>query len=137
MTAPVAVPNDVVKVSALRALARLPHRPLRAFETIGRECNGALAELSLGPTRAYLATHPEHVQQVLVDNDTYRREGMLWKELQRLEGNGLAGEGPLWRRSRRMVHPLLSARGVRALLATTAAAVDEALDGLAEHSRTG
>jgi cytochrome P450 len=137
MTTSIAVPTQLVKVPARRTLPRLAHRPLRAFERIGRECNGALAQLSLGPTRPYLVTHPAHVQQVLLNIDTYRREGMLWKELQRLEGDGLAGEGPTWQRSRRMLQPLMSARGVNTLLGGLAAAVDEALGELAERSRDG
>lgn len=134
---PVTVPGGPVEVPVRRTLPRLVHRPLHAFEQIGRECGGSLARLHLGPTRPYLATHPEHVQQILRDIDTYRREGMLWKEIQRLEGDGFAGEGPPWRRSRQMLQPLLSARNVTALLAAIAPAVDEALDSLAARTRDG
>jgi cytochrome P450 len=134
---PLAVTDRLKRIPVYRTLPRLAHRPLRAFENIGRECDGALARLDLGPTHPYLVTHPEHVQQVLLNIDTYRREGMLWKEIQRLEGEGFAGEGPPWQRSRRMLLPLLSARGVNTMLDTMASAVNEALEPLVAHAHGG
>jgi cytochrome P450 len=118
-------------------VARLAGRPLHGFEQIGRECGGALARLHLGPTRPYLATHPEHVRQIVTDIDTFRREGMLWKEIQRLEGEGFAGEGAPWQRSRRMLQPLLSGRSVASYQAAMAAAVTEAIAALAARAGDG
>lgn len=137
MATPATAPHRLRKVPAYRTLPRLARNPLRAFETIGRESDGRLTQLSLGPTRPYLATHPEHVQQILLNIDIYRREGMLWKEIQRLEGDGFAGEGQPWRRSRRMLQPLLSARSVGSMVGVMASAVDEALDSLQERAQAG
>lgn len=108
--------------------------PLGGFERIGRESGGALARLNLGLTRPYLATHPDHVQHILRRPETYRREGMMWEPIRRLEGDGIAGEGPSWQVSRRILQPLFTARSINNLLASMSAAIDEALDGLSAHT---
>lgn len=120
-----------------RTVPRLARDPLRGFEQIGRDCDGALARLHLGLTRPYLATHPDHVQHILRRPEQYRREGMLWRPLRRLEGDGIAAEGPSWQASRRILQPLFTARQLEALLPPMAAAVTQGLDRLAARSRTG
>lgn len=134
---PVTAPKRFVKVPVHRTLPRLLHHPIPAFEKIGRETGGALTRLHLGLTRPYLVTHPEHAQHVLRDQETYRREGMLWKEVSRLEGDGLAGEGPSWHRSRRLLQPMFTTRSLGPLVGAMASAVTEALDSLAARTRDG
>lgn len=138
MTAPsVSAAPDPVKVPARRSLPRLARDPMRAFEQVGRDSDGALTRLHLGLIRPYLVTHPDHVQQVLRNHETYEREGMLWKPIQRLEGDGIAGVGAAWRTSRRLLQPLFTMRHLRGLLDTMAAAVEEALDRLAAPAAGG
>lgn len=120
-----------------RTVPGLARDPLRAFEQIGRDCDGALARLHLGLTRPYLATHPDHVQHILRRPETYRREGMLWRPLRRLEGDGIAAEGPAWRASRRILQPLFTVHHLDGLLPAVAAAVTEGLDRLAGHAGPG
>jgi cytochrome P450 len=131
-TTPTGTPpqKGLVRVPARRTIPHLSRDPLGGFEQIGRDADGALARISLGLVRPYLATHPEHVQHILRASDVYRREGMLWKPIQRLEGHGIAGEGDAWRASRRILAPAFTARTINAAIPTMAAAVVEAVDRL-------
>jgi cytochrome P450 len=127
--------GTLVTVPVHRTVPGLARDPLRAFAQIGRECGGALARLDLGLTRPYLVTHPDHVRQVLLNPRTYLREGMIWKPLRRLEGDGIAAEGPSWQTSRHLLQPLFTARSLAARQAAMATAVAEALDLLAVQGR--
>jgi cytochrome P450 len=119
----------------LRALMR---DPLRVLAEIGTRHEGQLVRLDLGPFRPYLVTRPDHVRHVLRDrSDVYLREGMMWKPIQRLEGNGIAGEGVRWRGSRTLLQPLLTTRAVAGLTGRLAAAVNDAVDGLARRVGAG
>jgi cytochrome P450 len=116
------------RVPARQALTGLARDPLGALERIGREAGGAVVRLNLGAVRPYLLTNPDHVQRVLRERPTqYAREGMLWKPLRRLEGHGIAGEGPPWRESRRLLQPVFTARSVDTLRGTMAGAIDAAV----------
>jgi cytochrome P450 len=90
--------------------------------------------LNLGLIRPYLVTEPGHVDHVLRHAEVYRREGMLWQPIQRLEGTGIAGEGPRWRTSRRALQPLFTMRHTRGLGDQVAASVAEAMDLLAARA---
>lgn len=125
------------KIPLYRTLPRLARDPLKGFEQIGRESGGALARMHLGLTRPYLVTHPDHVQHILRNPEIYRREGMMWEPIKRLEGDGIAGEGPLWQTSRRILQPLFTVKNIASLLRPMSAAVTEALDDLAGRSGSG
>jgi len=127
--------GTLVTIPVHRTIPGLARDPLRAFERIGRECDGALARLDLGLTRPYLVTHPDHVRHVLLNPRTYRREGMIWKPLRRLEGDGIAAEGPSWQTSRHILQPLFTARNLTSRQAAMASAVTAALDLLAARGR--
>ena len=119
------------RVPLRTALSGLARDPLATLERIGRECDGAVVRLNLGAVRPYLLTHPDHVQRVLRERpEQYAREGMLWKPLRRLEGNGIASEGPSWERSRRLLQPLFTARSVNAVVDPMSDAIDEAVGEL-------
>lgn len=137
MTSTPPVDRTPVRVPAYRALPRLTRDPLATLAQLGQQHQGALVRLSLGPTRPLLVTHPDQVQHVLRHPDIYLREGLMWRPLQRLVGQGIAAEGPPWQRSRRVLQPLLSARRVNAMLDQMAAAVAEVLDELAAKAATG
>lgn len=59
-------------------------------------------------TRAYLLTHPDHIQHVLHDNHrNYDKNNMDYAMLRRLLGNGLlTSEGTFWYRQRRLMAPM-------------------------------
>lgn len=124
----------LARIPAYRTIPRLARDRLRAFTEIGRECDGALARVDLGLTRPYLVTHPDHVQHVLRRPETYRREGMMWRPLRRLQGWGIAGEGPSWQTSRRILQPRFTARHIDSLLRLLASAVTETRDRLAARA---
>jgi cytochrome P450 len=130
-------PAEQVNVPARKIVMRLARDPMAGFDAIGRECDGRLARLRLGPVRPYLVTHPNHVEHVYRNADRYRREGMLWRPVRRLVGDGIAGEGRRWRTSRRVLQPLMTMRHTRSVAATVAAAVSEAVDRLEERARGG
>ncbi|HLT11525.1 MAG TPA: cytochrome P450 [Micromonosporaceae bacterium] len=106
--------------------------PLDALQRIGARANGEIVRVSLGPFRPYLITRPEHVQHVLHDNvGNYLRDGMMWRPLRRLMGDGIAAEGEEWRRSRRIMQPLFTARQIATRhLHTVADAVADEVDRL-------
>ncbi len=107
---------------------------LEAFEQIGQRCADRPARLNLGLFRPYLVTHPDQVRQVLRGGETYVREGMIWQPLRRLEGHGIAGEGPRWRTSRRILQPQFTARHVASLSSLMAEAACESFDLLATEA---
>lgn len=119
-------------------LPRLLRDPLAAIEYVGAQAQGEIVRLDLGVFRPYLVTHPDHVQHILRDNSSnYLREGMLWRPLRRLLGNGLAGEGPVWEERRAIFRPLFSAKNVALLMDRVAAAIDEAMAPYEEYAATG
>jgi cytochrome P450 len=119
-------------------LPRLARDPAGALADLGRQTGGEVVRLDLGLSRPYLVTHPDHVQHVLRDNaGNYLREGMLWKPVRRLVGNGISSEGPTWRRRRKLVQPLFSARHIAALADRMARTVAGSVDALDAHARSG
>lgn len=126
------------RVPVYRRLRTLARDPLRVLEEIGARYEGELVRLDLGLFRPYLVTRPEHVRHVLRDRaDVYRRDGLMWRPLQRLDGTGIAGEGPRWRASRTLIQPLFTTRAVAALNDSIAAAVGDAVDELLRRTAPG
>jgi cytochrome P450 len=83
-------------------------------------------------------THPQHVQHVLRDGAwNYSRDGMLWKPLRRLNGNGIASDGPSWESSRQLIQPLFSAKNVAGLVDQMTDAIAAAVAGLDRYARAG
>jgi cytochrome P450 len=126
-TGPTPTPK-LMPVSTVRTLRHLARDPIAGLERIAEQADGAMVRLHVGVMRPYLALHPDHVARVLGDSERYPREGTLWKAIQRLEGYGIAGEGPQWQTSRAVLQPLYTLRGTRRLAPAVAAAVDEAID---------
>ena len=80
-------------------------RPARALIDVGNQTQGAIVRLNLGSFRPYLVTHPRHVQHVLrdrADNVERAGDGLFWRLVKRLFGEGI-GEGQIWSASRRML----------------------------------
>jgi cytochrome P450 len=65
------------------------------------------------------------------------RGGMLWRQMTRLDGDGINGEGPKWRRSRDLIEPFLSSRAITALMAGVCDAINEAIGRLAQDVGPG
>lgn len=67
---------------------------------------GDIARFRLGPTPAFLLSHPDHVQRVLVDDAAKFRKGHLMQRARRLLGDGLlTSESELHRIQRRRIQP--------------------------------
>ncbi|MDG4799797.1 cytochrome P450 [Micromonospora sp. WMMD980] len=114
--------------------------PARALIDIGNRTGGDLVRLNLGSFRPYLVTHPRHVQYVLRDRaDNYERagDGLFWRPVKRLFGEGILGEGQIWSASRRMLQPMFTAKRVDALIDGMAGAISDAVDELDEPYRAG
>ncbi len=127
-----------VRLSARRVLTGLARDPLGMLERIGRESDGAVVRLGLGAVRPFLFTAPDHVQRVLRERpEQYVREGMLWKPLRRLEGDGIAGEGPIWARSRRLLQPMFTAKHIAGVLDPMAEAIAVAVKQLDRNAHSG
>src|SRR4051812_19510971 len=91
-----------------RTLPRLMRDPLREIEQIGRISDGELVRIDFGVFRAHVATHPDHVQQVLRDPGTFRRDGTFWQPLHKLFGDSILGEDEQWDLSRRTLNPIFT-----------------------------
>lgn len=123
-----------------RILPGLLRDPARALIDVGNQTQGAIVRLNLGSFRPYLVTHPRHVQHVLRDRaDNYERagDGLFWRPVKRLFGEGILGEGQIWSASRRMLQPMFTAKRVEALIDGMAEAIGDAVDELGEPSRAG
>ncbi|MDZ5444092.1 cytochrome P450 [Micromonospora sp. 4G57] len=123
-----------------RIVPGLLRDPARALIDAGNRTGGAVVRLNLGSFRPYLVTHPRHVQHVLRDRaENYERagDGLFWRPVKRLFGEGILGEGQIWSASRRMLQPMFTAKRVEALIDGMAEAIGDAVDELGEPSRAG
>lgn len=112
-TAPGAVP-------LLGHALSLWRRPLAFLSSL--PAHGDLVEIRLGPSRAYLAAHPELVRHVLLHPRTYDKGGVFDKARQLL-GNSLSvSRGEEHRFQRRLIQPAFHATKIDAY--TTAVADD-------------
>ncbi|WP_143590750.1 cytochrome P450 [Thermoactinospora rubra] len=120
----------------MRLLARHPRAAVRAFETAGRQADGELVRLGMGPFRPYLVTHPDHVQHVLRANQAnYVRQGMFWDPLAPLLGEAILSDGPVWAASRRILQPLFTARHIASLAGRMAGLVTELIEATVRPGR--
>ncbi|MDA0633109.1 cytochrome P450 [Nonomuraea sp. MCN248] len=119
-------------IRTLPFLSRLTkhHRiPVHALEEASEQAGGELVRLNMGPFRPYLVTHPDHVQHVLVQNQSnFVREGMFWEPLAPLLGEGILSDGATWAESRRILQPLFTARYVNALAEQMGVIINELID---------
>lgn len=130
--------SGAVVIPLRNALPRLLRDPVNAFADFGREAGGKIVRLKLGPFRPYLVSHPDDVQRVLRGNWTnYVRDGMFWKPLERVGGNSIISDGPGWESSRKILQPLFTARYVASLAEEMAEAIEQTIDGLVPHARSG
>ncbi|MBX7266091.1 cytochrome P450 [Micromonospora sp. Llam7] len=121
-------------------LPNLMRDPARALVEFGERSGGEVVRLNLGSFRPYLVTHPEHLQRVLrekADNYVRAGDGLQWRPLKRLFGEGILGDGEHWTNSRQILQPLFTARRIDGLIDRLAVAIEDAIDELEEPARTG
>ena len=124
-------PSKPVKIPLRTTLAALHGDPLGKLVEVARAADGQLVRLDLGLLRPYLVTEPAHVQHILRDRAAdYVRQGVFWKPLQRLFGNGVLMDTPQWEHSRDRLTPLFSGRSVDSLIDEMAATVRSSMDEL-------
>jgi cytochrome P450 len=118
-------------------LLRFFRDPVVTLETIGRQSGGRVSRLNWGVLRPYLVTHPDHIQHVLrKHSETYQREGMMWKPLRRLVGQGIGSDGPPWKVSRLLLQKVFSHRYISSITDQMAVVVNEAIDELGRRSQS-
>ncbi|MCO5969900.1 cytochrome P450 [Actinoallomurus soli] len=130
-------PRTAPSVRLYRSIPALVRDPMAEIERLGR-FSGELVRVDFGIFKAYLATHPDHVQQILRENaDNYRREGVAWRPLHRLFGDSVLGEGPDWELSRKALQPVLTTRHIHSVTGRMAETINEAIEPLADPARDG
>jgi cytochrome P450 len=121
-----------------RTFPRLIRDPLKEIEQIGKMSGGDLVRVDFGVFRAYVAIHPDHVQQVLRDDSSnFRRDGTFWRPLHRLFGDSILGEGPEWELSRKILQPTLTSRHIRSMADRMADTINAAIGALDGPAQTG
>lgn len=118
----------------------LLREPSRALVEFGERSGGEVVKLNLGAFRPYLVTHPEHLQRVLRERSAnYVRagDGLQWRPLKRLFGDGILSDGEYWSNSRNILQPLFTARRIDGLVDRLAEAIEDAVDELEEPARAG
>ncbi|MGN9775808.1 cytochrome P450 [Micromonospora sp. H33] len=132
--------NRTRSVPLRQILPAVVRDPARALIDVGERGGGDILRLNLGTFRPYLVTHPRHVQHVLRERaDNYDRagDGLFWRPVKRLFGEGILGEGQIWSASRRTLQPLFTAKRVGAMVDGMAETIAEAVDELGTPSPDG
>jgi cytochrome P450 len=90
---------------------------------------GAVVALRFGRQRAYLVTHPDHVEHVCAKNGrNYTKQDFFRRRVQPLFGDGLiTSDGETWARSRRLMQPSFRPSDLARYGDLMVAAVDEEL----------
>lgn len=120
-----------------RVFPGLVRDAMGTIEQIGQESAGQIVRLGLGPVRAYLVTHPEHVERVLDGNaGNYRREGLMWRPLSRLVGEP-SGADPEWPIKRDTFASLLSGPNIATVTDSMADRIGQAVDEMGQRAAGG
>lgn len=127
--------RDARTLPLRRILPRLLRDPIKTIEEIGQEIDGEIVRLNLGTFRPYLVTHPDHVHHVFRGNHAnYVRDGVLWRQLHRLFGEGILSDGEIWRLSRNALNPAFTAKHIEALSEEMARTVADAITQVAREA---
>jgi cytochrome P450 len=90
-------------------LGNLPEfgRDVLGFFTSAARTHGDIAYISLPGRRAYLLSHPDLIEIVLVaQHSNFIKHSFFWRHVGAVFGNGLlTSEGDFWRRQRRLAQP--------------------------------
>ncbi len=89
-------------------------RDLLGFLTHSARDYGDVVDLGLGLRRAYLISHPDVIETVLLGrNAEFVKHRFFWRAVQGLFGNGLlTSEGEAWRRHHRLIAPAFTAEAL-------------------------
>lgn len=99
---------------------------------------GDISKLKLGPMMAYLAVHPDHMRQVLVDNARNYVRDPPFMELKHVVGEGLfLNDGEAWRRQRRIMQPAFHQKKIAGMAAGMVAAGRELIAELSTIAEEG
>ncbi|GGV11078.1 cytochrome P450 [Actinomadura cremea] len=131
--------RPVVKMPMRRVASRLRRGgPLHLLDSIGRDADGAITRLNLGPFRPFLVTHPDDLQHILRDHrDNYPRGAAMWRALGRLTGDGIGGEGDQWAASREILRNAFSGRYLAAMSEQMISSIDGAVEDLGRRTGSG
>lgn len=99
--------------AAARVWLTMLRDPLAGFVRL-RNDYGDAVHVPFGRNRAFvLLSRPEHVEHVLVANQSNYVKAFTYRPLRALLGDGLlTSEGPTWRRHRRLIGPVFAQRHV-------------------------
>ena len=121
----------------LRAAYQLRRDPL-AFCADAARRFGDIVSFRVGPIRAFMVFHPDHMRHVLQDNHQNYVKGMLLEKTKVLIGDGLfSSEGDSWRRQRRIVQPAFHRQRVAGFAGTTTTATGAMLDRWEPAAKSG
>jgi cytochrome P450 len=123
-----------------RALPSLLRDPLGALIDFGNQSNGEIIRVNIGSFRPYLVTEPAHVQLILKDRAAnYARagDGLFWRPIRRLFGEGILGEGMIWSASRKMLQPLFTAKRIESMVDQMTVAISAGVDELSRPAQAG
>jgi enediyne biosynthesis protein E7 len=100
---------------------------------------GDLVRFHLGPMVIHLATHPDHVKQVLVTHQHhYNKDTRSSAKIVDVTGAGLlTSNGDAWLRQRRLLQPVFNALRLAAFTDLIAEATDHMLDRWQAHAAAG
>ncbi|HET6703045.1 MAG TPA: cytochrome P450 [Gemmatimonadaceae bacterium] len=107
---------------------------LGLFASCARD-HGDVAFLKLAGWPAFVLSHPEHIEQVLVtDHKNFIKHTFFWRHVRGIFGNGLlTSEGDFWLRQRRLAQPSFHRDRIAAygdvMVSYTERALDEWRDG--------
>jgi cytochrome P450 len=91
------------------------------------------------PFMAHILRHPDHLEQVLVDNaKNYGKKTVSYFRLREFLGNGLVtSEGDFWRRQRRIANPAFHHERIAQFANTMSRCTEEMLDGWGTRLQAG
>ncbi|WP_329519441.1 cytochrome P450 [Spirillospora sp. NBC_01491] len=101
------------------------------LDSAGRQSQGSITRMNVGPFRPFLVTHPRDLEHVLrAHAENYPRGAAMWSALGRLTGGGIGGEGNQWQASREILQSAFSARYLAAMSEQMITSVSGAVDDL-------
>jgi cytochrome P450 len=116
---------------------RMMRDPLGMLEE-GHRTYGDVVRTRIGPLAYYTLFHPDHVKQVLQDNNHNYVKGPLIARAKVLIGDGLfSSEGDFWRRQRRLAQPAFHRQRIGAFAETMVACGRDELDAWAGVAASG
>lgn len=140
-TSPRSQPSPPPLAAGLPLVGLIPQLfsdPLRTITEASRR-HGDAVRLRIGPSDCYLFTHPDQVQEILVDKaQLYTKESSLWLAAQALVGKGIGTtDGEFWRKNRRAMQPQFHKSRLDDLSTLVAGTIRELLDALRAEVRKG